>query len=102
MFGQSCNNGTKDIDSTIQNSTHRSVNYWLAGESVPRELHFLAALAVMEWTGVVKLPRPIRTFKIEGFRSLGNPCAFGKSRREVSPIYFKSSAFRICSKLAVG
>src|ERR1700751_2799030 len=101
MFGRSSSNGTKDIDSTIQNSAHRSVNHWLAGQLFPRELHFLAALAVMEWTGVIELRRPIRAFKVEGLRSLSNPRAFGKSRREVGPIYFKSGAFRVCSNLAV-
>ena len=55
----------------------------------------------MEWTGVMKLRQPIRTFKIEGRRSLGNPRALGKSRREVSPIYFSRFVLFPLSSIAV-
>ena len=32
----------------------------------------LPALVIMEWTGVVELRRPMRTFKVERTGSLGN------------------------------
>ena len=49
---------------------------------------FSPALAIMEWTGVVKLRRPMRTFKSNALGVWVIDASGGKSRMEVFPVDF--------------
>jgi len=42
----------------------------------------------MEWTGVMELRRPMRTFEVEGAGSLGNGRERRKSGGEIVSVYF--------------
>src|SRR5262249_34930076 len=62
----------EDIRLAVQNGPHRSVDKWRSRYSLPGKIHFLPALAIVEWTGVMELGRPMGTFKVEGSWDLGN------------------------------
>src|SRR5258708_21526180 len=56
----------------------------------------------MEWTGVMELRRPMRTFKVKCPRTLGNPGQLRDCGGWVVPIDIESGALRIRSDSGVG
>src|SRR5258707_6624057 len=56
----------------------------------------------MEWTGVMELRRPMRTFKVKFPRTLGNPGQLRDCGGWVVPIDIESGALRIRSDSGVG
>ena len=60
-----------------------------AVDRCPRwKIDALPALAVMEWTSVVELGRPMRTLKVERSGNLGDCRKWGKSVTGVFPVDF--------------
>ena len=72
MLSEGRDDRTEYVCTAIQYGPHGSVNERLAGYSIPREIHPLSALAVVEWSRVMELRWPMRTFEVERFGDLGN------------------------------
>src|SRR5258708_6470464 len=79
----------------VLQSAHRGINERFTRQAIPRKVQLDPAKAVVEWAGVVKLRRPVRTLEIELLWRLREQCQFGHSSDRIGPVDIQPALRRI-------
>src|SRR5258708_22375485 len=101
MFWDGSCDSAEEIRVAHLNCSHRGINDWFSGQSIPRKREIQSAFTVMEWTCVMELVRPMRAFKVKFPRTLCDPVAIREQRGWVLPIGFDSGFLPLCDDLCV-
>src|SRR5580698_344466 len=90
-FGDGAEDGLKAI---LQGS-HRGVNQWLTGQTIPGKVRRYPAESIMKRARMVELRRPVSVLEVEGFRCLRYPGQLRHSCEGICPVDGQASFFCI-------